>query len=195
MKHYCNRRTPQKTDKALKAEREENMSNYQKLDKSTENDIEFAADDDEVVLPPGCDGSMLRELGKRVVTYEGAAEYKPKDGMGGLITQCAGADDTEACYRAYKNMPKAIYADNLSGCFDVMSVHTSDTMHSMADYLQKYKGKFLCIDLWTSDMRRTEKCGVLLETGKDFAVIQTEHHGEIMMIDLKSIRYISIYCR
>lgn len=194
MKHYCNRRTPVRVIEN-NSSANENIKNPEKINKE-DTKMNNQNKEDEIVLPPGSDHSIFEELGKKVITY-GEREYLDyTDAQGGLVTQCSGLENTEDCYFMMQNEQRPLYADNLSGSFDVMSVPTSDLpVKSMADYLRKYKGKFLCFDLWTADMSRMEKCGVLLETGDDFVVIQTENRGEIMMIDLKTIRYISIYCR
>ncbi len=182
MKHYCNRRTPQ-------TEKEPKTPEYSIINAETQpNEKKQIAEEDEVVLPPGCDGSMFEELGKRVTTYDETAK-------GGLVTQSRGFKNQNN----YRYMiPNSIYADNMSGEFDTVSVQVPDQMSispTMADYIRKYTGKYICLDLWTHDSRKGEKCGVLVATGQDFIVIQNDLYGELSVIDLESVKYISIYCR
>ena len=182
MKHYCNRRTPQ-------TEKEPPIPELPIINAETHPpEKECIHEEDEVVLPPGCDGSMFEELGKRVITYAETAK-------GGLVTQCKGFGNQNNCRYM---MPQSIYADNLSGEFDTVSVQTPKQISvspTMADYIKKYTGKYICLDLWTQDSRKGEKCGVLVATGQNFIVIQNDSYGELSVIDLESVKYISIYCR
>ncbi len=200
MKHYCNRRTPVRGTQKNNPP-ENYVPVFNSAEKPEEEKSKSNESEEEIVLPPGCDGSMFEELGKKVITYNerrGTVETDYTNAQGGSVTQCGGLENAEDCYYMLQNEPQPIYADDLSGRFGMMSVAAEAEeapIRSMSEYLSKYKGKFLCLDLWTSDMRRMEKCGILSETGRDFIVIQTEIRGELMMIDLKTVRYISIYCR
>lgn len=95
-------------------------------------------------------------------------------------------------------------ADNMRGRYNLLSVpdltqnknddENKNGKVSLSAYLDNYRGKFICLDLWTVQQNRIEKCGVLEEIGADFLAIRNSRGG-IMLIDLKSVRYISIFCR
>lgn len=95
-------------------------------------------------------------------------------------------------------------SDNMSGRYNLLSVpdltqnmnndENKNRKVSLSAYLDNYRGKFICLDLWTVQQNRIEKCGVLEEIGADFLAIRNSRGG-IMLIDLKSVRYISVFCR
>ncbi len=157
------------------------MKNYYNRQSAKKNGNE------EVFLPPGCDKSMFEEIGERVKIYDKDSTL----GKGGAINQtfCRGRCSTIP-------QDKQIYADNLSGEFGVMSIPQEDTMMiSMTEYLSRFIGKYICLDLWTVDGHRSEKCGMLAEIGRNFLVIRRPCSGEMCIADLNTVRYISIYCR
>lgn len=144
-------------------------------------------DNEEIVLPPGSDKSMFEELGKPVEIYENTADF----GKGGSINQtfCKGQ-----C--SMTDQKRQLYADNLSGEFGVMSIPPQSPLTlSITEYLTRFIGKYICLDLWTIDGHRSEKCGMLTEIGRNFLVIRRPCSGEMCVADLNTVRYISIYCR
>ena len=218
MRHYCNRQTPRKSENSYYGTKEvkavENSDRGEKKDSSEQESKN--AENDEVVFPPGCGCDYLKSSGIAYKIYgeEGSDEYG--EAQGGAFSQ-SGAynkqesedmkrENTQA--EAIRNKRAAggelihhtdsIIADNMSGSFRLMSVpqiSAERQLMSMPDYLDRYRGKYICLDLWTNERRRIEKCGVLSEVGIDFLSIKNPRNGDITMIDLRTVRYISIYCR
>ena len=127
-----------------------------------------------IVVPPGCDHKILRDSGEPVHTYT-PASY-----------------DAESYAKNQKRMHM------MSGKCDLISVPQSplpSARRSIADYLQKFQGAHLCLDLWTASRQKIKRCGILLEIGQDFLVMGDAGSGKISLIDLKPICYINIYCR
>ena len=86
----------------------------------------------------------------------------------------------------------------MSGKFNFLSVPRADDgglNQTMPMYLNNYLGKYICLDLWTCERVRIEKCGILTDVGADFIAIQNVRSGNRTIIDLRTIRYVSIFCR
>lgn len=114
-----------------------------------------------------------------------------------------------SCYRkAISTGDEGYIYDNMSGKFNFLSVppvkesENSENFEGdninhrvpLALYLNNYIGKHICLDLWTVQRNRIEKCGTLTRVGSDFIAIKNPGASETL-IDLKSIRYISVFCR
>ncbi len=117
----------------------------------------------------------------------------------GNSVECQGCREYVDEINDFTNAPSRMM-NEMSGSMDVISLPQMDgynnSLMPMSSYLQRYKGKYICIDLWTTESRKLEKCGVLAEIGNDFLVIKSVNSNEsTIMVDLKTIRYISIYCR
>lgn len=265
MRHYCNRQTPRVSNAASGIQ--PNNSAYAETAavaavksqmENIPNTETYPIEDEEIVLPPACDPSMLEEIGKRVRTYvPGSTVSNDKEpdneyiynsepfesgsavsyddnhnnvtAQGGSITQGGGYNKQESisnpfeyarriadCTNVLSSCPTdcmcsgntacsiaehetGIFADDTSGSFGLFSVPSPNRgnlpMLSMAEYLKRYKGKHICLDLWTTDCTHCEKCGTLTDIGQTFLVIYKPCTGEFTMIDLKTIKYISVYCK
>lgn len=219
MRHYCNRQTPKKAESLHEGARE--IQTAEKADRNEEGDNRARElkneENDEVVFPPGCGCDYLKSSGISYKIYGEADADEYGEAQGGAFSQSGTYNKQESedmkrentqaevirnkragveemSYRGDNN----IIADNMSGSFGLMSVpqiSAERQLMSMPDYLDRYRGKYICLDLWTNERRRIEKCGVLSEVGIDFLSIKNPRNGDITMIDLRTVRYISIYCR
>ena len=126
---------------------------------------------DGIIVPPGCESSLLTNSGEKVQTY------------------------TPSSYHPYT--PK-VPPHSMRGRTDSLSMPknpTPEIRKSIADYLSQFQGATLCLDLWTSNRQKWKRCGVLLEVGNDFLVMGDNTSNSISIVDLKPIRYINIYCK
>lgn len=215
MRHYCNRQNP---DNRKKMEINDD-SHYIKTQIQADSippkktDGQISEDDEtEPIFPPSSFSGDIINSNPLYEAQINAAEY---DAQGGSVSQRGGfvkqltedeknsfiKDQNYSC-RACGEIGKMpsnapVRFNDMSGSVGFISVPAIEPQRTMAmpAYLSAYKGKYICIDLWSSDGRRVEKCGTLLETGDDFLVIRKGCTGEITIIDLRTIRYISIYCR
>ncbi len=216
MRYYCNRQNPMRRE-TLNPNRPFviNPISGQKVVESGEK-VPLSGVRGEIVLPPGGDYRALDTIENEdsssdyISSAEDTLVDNNENAQGGAISQRSGYNKQlsensrneviectdEMCDFEY-NRPGMI--NELSGSMGVMSLPQSDRYENplmpMSSYLRRYKGKYICIDLWTSDSRKHEKCGLLADIGDDFLVIKMPNRGETTMIDLKTIRYVSIYCR
>ena len=129
-----------------------------------------------IIIPPGCDNPMLHSSGEPVYTYT-PASYRP--------------------YSLSESLPGAV-PHSMSGRTGVISVpkcETPSATKSMTEYLNQFRGAYICLDLWSNTHLKIKKCGVLTESGQNFLVIRDSGSGSLSLIDLKPIRYINIYCK
>lgn len=218
MRHYCNRQTPKKAenlyDDARSVQTAEKSDRNEKSDnRAQELNNEEA---DEVVFPPGCSCDYLKSSGISYKIYGEEDSDAYGEAQGGAFSQSGTYNKQESEDMKRENTQSEnisakradggekvrrgdnIIADNMSGSFGLMSVpqiSAERQLMSMPDYLDRYRGKYICLDLWTNERRRIEKCGFLSEVGIDFLSIKNSRNGDITMIDLRTVRYISIYCR
>lgn len=196
MKHYCNRRIP-KPNKPDPYPPPQNVSPAKpiaavvpppKCNTSNEND-------DDILLPPGASYSMFYDAG----IIKPPEDYS--EAQGGSVTQGSGyLKETGQTYMRPQgaSITSGIPYDNMSGKFDFISIphNNSDiSTHTMTSFLDRYLSKFICLDLWTSDCIREEICGILIETGRNFLVITQPESEKVTMVDLRSVRYINVYCK
>lgn len=215
MRHYCNRQNPDRKKTEINDEKSYIQPQIPVESAFTPTRQEQIKDeeDTEPIFPPS---SLSAESINTASLYDsqmGEPKY-PIDAQGGSVSQRGGfvkqltedADrgfsqggtyDCEACRDLCKMTEAPTRFTDMSGSVGFISLPTREAsgMSSMPAYLSGYKGKYVCIDLWSSDGKRIEKCGMLLEIGDDFLVVRKGCTGEITIIDLKTIRYISIYCR
>ncbi len=197
MKHYCNRRVP-KQNKPEPYAPPQNIKPPQRLTTAVsplENNSNNE-NQDEILLPPGASYSMFYDAG-----ILAPAEDYTEEAQGGSVTQGSGylkeTGQTDMRPRV-ASVTTGIPYDNMSGKFDFISIpkNNSDiSMHTMTSFLDRYLGKFICLDLWTADCIREEICGILTETGRNFLVIAKQDGNKLTMVDLRSVRYINVYCR
>ena len=207
MRHYCNRQNPESrkkleiNDEALYAQTQIQADNIP----ADRADRQISEEDEtEPVFPPGA--SPLYEV--QIDTAKSEAQGGSVSQRGGFVKQLTEDEKNlfvknqnyicNSCYDLTKISPShPVRFNDMSGSVGFISVPTIEAQGTMAmpSYLSAYRGKHICLDLWSSDGRRVEKCGTLLEIGDGFLVIRKEYTGEITIIDLKTIRYISIYCR
>ena len=127
-----------------------------------------------IIVPPGCDNPMLHQCGEAVSTF------------------------TPASYRPFssKDVPYPLPPHAMHGKTGGLSVPKGNIeSQCMADYLNRFSGAFLCLDFWLSHGQRIKKCGILEEVGKTFLVLKESRKNVLTVVDLKPVRYISIYCR
>lgn len=201
MKHYCNRQTPKKILSPEADARELRNINNDDNGRNRENSEEKRdGGEEEVIFPPGSSVGYLDEDGISVKIY--GEDGETPNAAGGAISQrntYRKQLDSELVHRRREEPgEKGLFADNMSGKFNVLSVpHTEGEAVglTMPMYLNNYLGKYICLDLWTNESRRIEKCGILTDVGLDFVVIKSASAREKMLVDLRTVRYISIYCR
>ncbi len=202
MRHYCNRQNPKRSSENNMSVEQGYISNgivesadvsehLSEIKPQTPQETE----EDVPIFPPMSGGISYPYQDEE---YEGA--------KGGSVSQSGGY--TKQLYENEKN--EYNYSEICNGCMDtvpllynemsgkseVLAIPSAEPNPvSMGGYLNRYKGKYICIDLWTSDGKRIEKCGCLLEIGQNFLVVRRGCTGELTLIDLNCVRYISIYCR
>lgn len=193
MKYYCNRRVPNQN----KPKQYDGASGIQQ---PVQNEIcccppSACENNEEIILPPVSESDSKYGFTADVI--------ESPEGQGGAYSQCGGYNKQttemyapDVCSEA--NISDSVFFDNMSGKFDLISIpheHNGISIKSMTNYLDRYVGKYICLDLWTSECRREEVCGTLVETGKDFLVVNSYKTDKLTLIDLKAIRYINIFCR
>lgn len=210
MRHYCNKQEPKKIVRENSSNAAEIQNNLLPKDKEKEKKSEKS--DDEVVFPPGINYNIYGDTGVKMSNYtpdicESISDYG--EARGGSVNQSGGyirqsvyeleqsGEYIEDC--PYISRTDTIFHDNLSGRFELLSIPQNRerprVLESMLAFLQKYKGKYICMDLWNNDSIRIEKCGYLENVDNGYIVIQNPASDEITMLDLNTIKYISIYCR
>lgn len=195
MKHYCNRRQPrqypaqEKQNSEVIPEQQSQTSNLTDYNYTEENS-------DDVIFPPGYDGGVIYEP-----TPYNPTPSPDMQAQGGALSQGSGYS-REFTELSRINTPvqsnSGIFYDNMSGKFGLMSIsqnNDNSSAVSMPGYLDRYVGKYICLDLWTADCRREEMCGILTEIGRNFLVIHMQDTNNLAMVDLNTVRYISIFCR
>lgn len=222
MRHYCNRQNSSRRE-ILNPNRHYQSNSVVGSDVVNNNEDNTSSAKNQIVLPPGGDYRALDTIenepdaGEYIELPGGVLtdDYN-RLAQGGAISQRGGYNKqlnenerknglkpdnymgcTDGMCETLYDRPEMI--NEMSGSIGVISLPTTDrfddTLMPMSSYLRRYKGKYICIDLWTSDNRKLEKCGLLTEIGNDFLVINSPNRGETTMVDLKTIRYVSIYCR
>lgn len=222
MKHYCNRQTanrggntPNNGGAAAQKSEKPCRANQKAAENSERLKNEDTDDNDEVVFPPGTACGYLKDSGVAVKVYgETNAEYvggteafEQRDygnGEGGAVSQMSTyrrqlreTENTDGLSLA-DDRRESVIAHNMSGKFKFLSVPRAEDgglSQTMPMYLNNYLGKYICLDLWTCERVRIEKCGILTDVGTDFIAIQNVRSGNRMIIDLRTIRYVSIFCR
>lgn len=223
MKHYCNRQTANRgggntpNNGGASAQKSEKLcrANQKAAENSERLKTEDADDNDEVVFPPGTACGYLKDSGVAVKVYgEADTEYdcgtetlEQRDygnGEGGAVSQMSTyrrqlreTEKTDDLSLA-DGRRESVIAHNMSGKFNFLSVPRTEDgglNQTMPMYLNNYLGKYICLDLWTCERVRIEKCGILTDVGADFIAIQNVRSGNRTIIDLRTIRYVSIFCR
>ena len=128
---------------------------------------------DGIIVPPGCDNPSLYDCGEKVSTYT-PDSYKPYNPQ---------------------NIPVFHPMQGKSLAISVPKKDITISQNSMSDYLNKFTGATLCLDLWINSKIKIKKCGTLLEVGSDFLVLRENNHNKLTIIDLKPVKYINIYCK
>ncbi len=164
--------------------------------------------DDEVVFPPDVNIDKYKEDGIAVRNYNECKSYDYGNGIGGAISQEGGfikqtsvdaynEGYIEEC--SYMSRTADLIPHNMSGRFDLISVPNNVTkpavVMSMFNLIDKYIGKFVCLDLWNTESIRVEKCGILEAAEDGYILIRGTEEEGLTMIDLSSVKYINIYCR
>lgn len=128
-----------------------------------------------IIVPPGCDGYVFEQSGEPVYVFT-PDSYKPYTGIN----------------------PEKRLPHNMSRKAGGISVPKNDmpaALKSMTQYMQQFMGAYICLDLWMNNHTRIKKCGYLTDVGESFLVIRDCGDSSIKLIDLKPVRYISIYCK
>lgn len=223
MRHYCNRQNTSRRN-VQSVNRQSVPQHLIDSSANPDNRNSFViSENSDISLPPGGDYRALDRIENDstedeyiLLDNEMQINNSPY-AQGGAINQRSGYNkqlaenargnsvECQGCQEYVDEINDFVYApprmmNEMSGSMDVMSLpqmgEYNNTLIPMSSYLQRYKGKYICIDLWTNESRKLEKCGVLTEIGNDFLVIKNVNRKEsTIMIDLKTIRYISIYCR
>ncbi len=131
---------------------------------------------DGIIVPPGCDNPMLHDCGEPVSTYT-PASYSP----------------VLASKLSSSLPPHAMHGK--SGGLSIPKDHNALSQKSMAEYLNNFRGAYLCLDFWFDVRTKLKKCGMLMEVGKDFLALKETQSNKLTVIDLKPVRYINIYCK
>lgn len=124
-----------------------------------------------IIVPPGCESNrVFSDSGERVTTY------MPNS------------------YRPYVPRENKLLPHPMNGRCETVSVpKDKDCIKNMTDYLMKFKGGYVCFDLWMENRIKIKKCGVLMEVGENFMVIKDGN--SFSLVDLKPVCYMNIYCR
>lgn len=208
MRHYCNQQSAQKPAKKVSADSVTKPT--QKNKKAGTNQVSGcmrpsgnsgkmehnsnldSSNDADIIVPPGCNSPIFHDAGAPVRTYVPSSYQGPMQD----------ASEAHPAYQGSACMAQlSAYPHGLSGKFSLMSIPSAaedsapSAVPSIVEYLMPYKGTYICLDLWTCDHTRMEKCGVLEEIGQSFLVIRAAETQNLVLIDLKPIRFISIYCR
>ncbi len=130
---------------------------------------------DGIIVPPGCDNPMLHHCGESVSTYT-PGSYKPFQAS-----------------RLPIPMPHPMQGKSTSLSVSKECDHLSQK--TMTEYLNRFIGAYLCLDLWLDSHTKLKKCGILAEVGTEFMVLTDKNCRNFTVIDLKPVRYINIYCR
>lgn len=195
MRHYCNKQSASKEEFKTtdKSKEQDNQKQKEVIEQRKEG----------VVFPPGCDYDYIKKSGVeyRVADLKKEKKEKTEDNLSlryayDINKNGINEKNCRRCGESFYN--KTAIADNMSGMFDLVSVPQipyERQLMTMADYIGRYIGKYVCMDLWTNESRKMEKCGILNEVGIDFLSVLNPKTKEITMIDFKTVRYISVYCR
>lgn len=122
-----------------------------------------------VIIPPGCDHPSLYDCGEEITTYI-PRSYKQYDSTNLPIIHPIKSN-------AIPESKSPVSAKNMS------------------EYLNKFIGADLCLDLIINPKLKIKKCGTLLEVGIDFLVLRESKQKRLTVIDLKPVKYINIYCK
>lgn len=216
MRHYCNRQNPERKKTEINDEKpyiqaQIPVNNPFVIKREEQINEE---EESEPIFPPSTFPAEDINLEEKYDSQIDMPRYPVYDAQGGSVSQRGGfvkqltndaergvlqgeRYDCETCKELCRVPEGDTRFNDMSGSIGFISLPTRESggASSMSAYLSGYKGKYVCIDLWSSDGRRIEKCGMLLEIGDDFLVVRKGCTGEVTIIDLKTIRYISIYCR
>ncbi len=213
MKHYINKQSPKQSiippDKAQLPAIVPMSDNQVSTDINTED---IKAEDEEVVFPPDIDVSVYDEGGVKLTNYQAdiCKPYDFGDGIGGAISQRGGfkkqeTEDAinkgyiEECSYMSRIGERKLFPHNMGGKFNFLSVPATYSepavVSSMISLLDKYKGKYVCLDLWNAENIRIEKCGYLEAAEEGYILVRGNSSDELTMINLSTIKYINIYCR
>lgn len=143
---------------------------YANTDKKT------LCDTDGIIVPPGCnENGILDKSGEKVTVF------------------------TPPSYKAYcddnpqdRTLPHCM--SRKSGGLSVPKNAAPAAQKSMTDYLRRFVGAYIYLDLWMNNRTIIKKCGRLIDVGTDFIVLRGQSDG-IALIDLEPVKYISIFCK
>lgn len=124
-----------------------------------------------IVVPPGCETTLLTNSGEKVQTY------------------------TPSSYRPYS---PPVPPHGMRGKTDGVSIPKNPSpsvLKSISDYLRQFQGATICLDLWVSRQEKWKRCGILVEVGETFLVMGEPATGKLSIVDLKPVRYLNIYCK
>lgn len=130
-----------------------------------------------IVMPPGCELPSQYECGESIYTF---------------------VPESYKSYSASEEISDIIPHHMMTGKTGGLSVPKNQTpaaIKSMTEYMQQFRGAYVCMDLWFGNNSRTKKCGLLLEAGENFLAIREQNSGNVNLVDLKPIRYITVYCK
>lgn len=162
-------------------------------------------DGEKVVFPPDVDITRYKENGINALNYkaEECALTNYGKAVGGAVSQAGGynkqtsVDAENAGYIEECPYLSGYVFNNLKGNYDFIEIPENPSkpyvLDSMMRHMDKYLGRFVCLDLWNTDSIRVEKCGIL-EVADDGHIL-LRGTEELTMIDLSSVKYVNIYCR
>ena len=122
-----------------------------------------------VIIPPGCDHPALYDCGEEITTYI-PSSYKPYNSS---------------------SLP-VIRPTKVNSIPENKSLVSAK---NMSEYLNKFTGADLCLDLIINSKLKIKKCGTLLEVGSDFLALRENGQKRLTVIDLNPVKYINIYCK
>ncbi|MEG2583846.1 MAG: hypothetical protein RSA27_05010 [Oscillospiraceae bacterium] len=158
------------------------MRNYRKNQTESPTSTSTLTHEQPLVMPPGC--HVPSEYDGEFSTY---------------IPTCTELSNGNCCScntTATYSTPSL--SNGMNGKYAAFSVpNKQETVSSstLTEYLGRYKGKYICIDFWTTNRIKMEKCGILKECGQNFLSMQDVNSKNMVIVDLNQIRYISVYCR
>lgn len=205
MRYYCNRQSS--TSKQNIVKKAENIEKEAFADKKSINAEEKKQKEEEVVFPPGVDYRIYADSGVKMCNYtpSNITESSKHDSFEQYERYPKRNSGSEAFCGKETNLSdgvsseNSLFYDNMHGKFGVVSVPQSkdkpNAIERMMNFLQRYKGRYICMDLWNYDRIRIEKCGYLNEVDSGYIVLGNPKLDEVTMLDLSTIKYISVYCR
>ena len=128
-----------------------------------------------VIFPPDVDCSIYQSEEIAVANYENENSCQTDLAIGGAISQVSG-------------MQKQV-------SFDMAGIESFDNKSKYSSYIDFYKQKYVCVDVWNGDDIRIFKCGFLIDIDNNTLFIRNRENNELTKINLDEVKYFSLYSK